>query len=90
MKKKVQDEVAKAILSRNETPVSISEQKDLVSKIKAETAQTLRKRDSCGLNHMQLDRSPYFWTQMAANSGNREAMLCFKILVRGTGCHYLE
>lgn len=41
MKKKVQDEVAKAILSRNGIPLSISEQIDLVSKIKAETAQTL-------------------------------------------------
>lgn len=41
MKKKVQDEVAKAILSRNGIPLSISEQKHLISKIKAETAQTL-------------------------------------------------
>ncbi|XP_024975584.1 uncharacterized protein LOC112513527 [Cynara cardunculus var. scolymus] len=41
MKKKVQDEVAKAILSRNGVPLSISEQKHLISKIKAETAQTL-------------------------------------------------
>nr|XP_043608247.1 uncharacterized protein LOC122580041 isoform X2 [Erigeron canadensis] len=41
MKKKVQDEVAKAILLRNGIPLSISEQKDLVSRIKAETAQTL-------------------------------------------------
>ncbi|KAL8216086.1 hypothetical protein R6Q57_022923 [Mikania cordata] len=41
IKKKVQDEVAKAILSRNGFPLTISEQKDLVSKVKAETAQTL-------------------------------------------------
>ncbi|KAL8244204.1 hypothetical protein R6Q59_010462 [Mikania micrantha] len=41
IKKKVQDEVAKAILSQNGFPLTISEQKDLVSKVKAETAQTL-------------------------------------------------
>lgn len=40
MKKKVQDEVAKAIL-RNGIPLSIAEQKELISKVKAETAQTL-------------------------------------------------
>lgn len=41
MKKKIQDEVAKTILSSNGVPLSISEQKDLLLKIKAETAQTL-------------------------------------------------
>ncbi|KAI3820959.1 hypothetical protein L1987_08515 [Smallanthus sonchifolius] len=41
MKKKVQDEVAKTIISQNGIPLSIAEQKDLVSKVKAETAQTL-------------------------------------------------
>ncbi|KAL4566419.1 hypothetical protein LXL04_030534 [Taraxacum kok-saghyz] len=41
MKKKVQDEVAKAILSRNGVPLSISEQRDLILKIKTETAQTI-------------------------------------------------
>ncbi|KAJ9567444.1 hypothetical protein OSB04_003410 [Centaurea solstitialis] len=41
LKKKLQDEVAKAILARNGVPLSISEQKHLISKIKAETAQTL-------------------------------------------------
>ncbi|KAF5806628.1 putative transcription factor & chromatin remodeling DDT family [Helianthus annuus] len=41
LKKKVHDEVVKAILSPNRTPLTISEQKDLVSKVKAETAQIL-------------------------------------------------
>ncbi|KAK9080350.1 hypothetical protein SSX86_000108 [Deinandra increscens subsp. villosa] len=41
MKKKVKDEVAKALLSRNGYLLSISERNDLISKVKAETAQTL-------------------------------------------------
>ncbi|XP_071704278.1 uncharacterized protein [Rutidosis leptorrhynchoides] len=41
MKKKVQDEVAKAILSRSGIPLSLAEHNKLISKVKAETAQTL-------------------------------------------------
>nr|GEV20219.1 zinc-finger domain of monoamine-oxidase A repressor R1 [Tanacetum cinerariifolium] len=43
LKKKVQDEVAKAILSRDGVPLSIAKQIDLVTKIKAETAITVAK-----------------------------------------------
>ncbi|KAK9277889.1 hypothetical protein L1049_027446 [Liquidambar formosana] len=41
MKKKLQDEAARAILAKNGVPLSISEHKDLVSKIKTKAAQTL-------------------------------------------------
>ncbi|OMO94641.1 hypothetical protein COLO4_16236 [Corchorus olitorius] len=41
MKKKLQDEIAKAVLMKNGTPLSISENEDLVSKIKSEVKQTL-------------------------------------------------
>ncbi|XVF40390.1 hypothetical protein PTKIN_Ptkin05aG0141000 [Pterospermum kingtungense] len=41
MKKKLQDEIAKAILMKNGAPLSISENEDLVSRIKSEVAQTL-------------------------------------------------
>ncbi|XVF12330.1 hypothetical protein REPUB_Repub08aG0107200 [Reevesia pubescens] len=41
MKKKLQDEIAKAILMKNGVPLSISENEDLVSRIKSEVAQTL-------------------------------------------------
>ncbi|KAK1407427.1 hypothetical protein QVD17_39043 [Tagetes erecta] len=54
-KKKVQDEVAKAILSRNGLPLSIAEQKDLVSRVKAETAQALAN----SLELRELPRESY-------------------------------
>ncbi|KAA8542680.1 hypothetical protein F0562_023821 [Nyssa sinensis] len=41
MQKNLQDEVARAIFMKNGAPVSISEQKDLISKIKTETSQNL-------------------------------------------------
>ncbi|XP_017637110.1 uncharacterized protein LOC108479173 isoform X2 [Gossypium arboreum] len=41
MKKKLQDEIAKAILMRNGAPLSISENEELLSRIKSEVAQTL-------------------------------------------------
>ncbi|XP_022738994.1 uncharacterized protein LOC111291471 isoform X2 [Durio zibethinus] len=41
MKKKLQDEIAKAILMKNGAPLSISENEDLLSRIKSEVAQTL-------------------------------------------------
>ncbi|KAK6261297.1 hypothetical protein QUC31_007113 [Theobroma cacao] len=41
MKRKLQDEIAKAILMKNGAPLTISENEDLVSKIKLEVAQTL-------------------------------------------------
>ncbi|XVF09652.1 hypothetical protein REPUB_Repub07fG0112900 [Reevesia pubescens] len=41
MKKKLQDEIAKAILMKNGAPLSISENEDLVSRIKSEVTQTL-------------------------------------------------
>ncbi|XVE58720.1 hypothetical protein DITRI_Ditri04bG0191600 [Diplodiscus trichospermus] len=40
-KKKLQDEIAKAILMKNGAPLSISEHEELVSRIKSEVAQTL-------------------------------------------------
>lgn len=40
MKKRLQDEMAKALLMKNGAPLSISEYDDLVSKIKTEVAQT--------------------------------------------------
>lgn len=40
MKKRLQDEMAKALM-KNGAPLSISEYGDLVSKVKAEVAQTL-------------------------------------------------
>lgn len=43
IKKKVQDEVAKAILSRDGVPLSVTEKLDLVTKIRAETAITVAK-----------------------------------------------
>lgn len=39
MKKRLQDEMAKALLMKNGAPLSISEYDDLVSKIKTEVAQ---------------------------------------------------
>ncbi|XP_021292531.1 uncharacterized protein LOC110422844 isoform X2 [Herrania umbratica] len=41
MKRKLQDEIAEAILMKNGAPLTISENEDLVSKIKSEVAQTL-------------------------------------------------
>lgn len=41
MKRKLQDEIAKAILIKNGVPLSISEHEDLISRIKSEVAQTL-------------------------------------------------
>ncbi|MBA0690019.1 hypothetical protein Goari_007717 [Gossypium aridum] len=41
MKKKLQDEITKAILMRNGAPLSISENEELLSRIKSEVAQTL-------------------------------------------------
>lgn len=41
MKKKLQDEIAKAILLRNGAPLSISENEELLSRIKSEVAQTI-------------------------------------------------
>ena len=45
MKKRLQDEMAKALLMKNGAPISISEYGDLVSKIKTEVAQTLAATD---------------------------------------------
>ncbi|GMJ06593.1 DDT-RELATED PROTEIN1 [Hibiscus trionum] len=41
MKKKLQDEIAKAIIMKNGAPLSISENEELISRIKKEVAQTL-------------------------------------------------
>ncbi|KAK8616573.1 hypothetical protein V6N13_018118 [Hibiscus sabdariffa] len=41
MKKKLQDEIAKAIIVKNGAPLSISENEELISRIKKEVAQTL-------------------------------------------------
>lgn len=41
MKRKVQNEVARAIIMNNGVPLSISEHENLVFKIRAEAAQTL-------------------------------------------------
>ncbi|KAE8709678.1 Zinc-finger domain of monoamine-oxidase A repressor R1 protein, putative isoform 2 [Hibiscus syriacus] len=41
MKQKLQDEIAKAIIMKNGAPLSISENEELISRIKKEVAQTL-------------------------------------------------
>ncbi|KAK8521364.1 hypothetical protein V6N12_005272 [Hibiscus sabdariffa] len=41
MKKKLQDEIAKAIIAKNGAPLSISENEELILRIKKEVAQTL-------------------------------------------------
>ncbi|XP_042490214.1 uncharacterized protein LOC122070158 [Macadamia integrifolia] len=75
LKRKLQDEVAKAILLINGTPLSISEHTDLVSKIKVEAAKAhAETREAMGMVPKKKQRSDAIRTE--------------PVLLDGDGCVY--
>ncbi|OVA16107.1 DDT domain [Macleaya cordata] len=74
LKRKMQDEVAKAILERNGVPLSISEHENLVSKIKAEAAKAHAETlEAIGMVPKKKQRSDAVRTEPVLLDGNGHA-----------------